>query len=48
MDIASMLDLVSMVKSLSNDTQIADYVFCDDGKSFWVRLSNGEEYTFTI
>ena len=48
MDIATMFDLVSMVKFLVCDNCIVDYVFGSDGKSFIVRLSNGEEYTFTV
>ena len=48
MDIATMFDLVSMVKFLTCENHIVDYVFCSDGKSFFVRLSNGEEYTFTV
>ena len=48
MDIATMYDLVSMVKFLTCENRIVDYVFDSDGKSFIVRLSNGEEYTFTV
>ena len=48
MDIATMFDLVSMVKFLTCENRIVDYVFDSDGKSFIVRLSNGEEYTFTV
>ena len=54
MNLASMFNLVEMITSLykrddhNNKGVIEDFCFCDDGKSIWVQLSNGEEYKFSV
>lgn len=54
MDIASMHELINMIQDLDQQTAegckrwIADWTFCEDGKSIWVQLSNGNEYHFSV
>ena len=49
MDIASIIDLVDMVKHLDKeDVRISDWVFHDDGKSIVVELTDGEFYKFSV
>ncbi len=49
MDIASMIDLVDMIKHLDEeDVRISDWVFTSDGKSIAVDLTNGESYRFSV
>ena len=54
MDIASMYDLINMVKDLNerddngNKPFVIDWVFQSDGRSIWVCLSNGNEYKFGV
>lgn len=49
MDIASMIDLVDMIKHLNKeDVRISDLVFTSDGKSIAVDLTNGESYRFSV
>ena len=49
MDIASMIDLVDMIKHLDEeDVRISDFVFTSDGKSIVVELTSGESYRFSV
>lgn len=49
MDIASMVNLVDMIKHLEEeDVRISDWVFASDGKSIVVDLTNGETYRFSV
>lgn len=49
MDIASMIDLVDMIKHLNKEgVRISDLVFTSDGKSIAVDLTNGESYRFSV
>lgn len=51
MNIASMFDLVRMLEDLdkrNENATVNDWVFCEDGKSIWVQLSNGNEYHFSV
>ena len=49
MDIASMVDLVDMIKRLDEGNErISDWVFISDGKSIVVELTSGESYRFSV
>ena len=59
MDLANMYELLNMVHDLKNmyDSEgkprahkvtIEDFCFDSNGKGFWVRLSNGKEYSFNV
>ena len=49
MDIASMIDLIDMIKRLKEeDVRISDFVFTSDGKSIVVELTSGEIYRFSV
>ena len=49
MNIASMIDLVDMIKHLEDeDVRISDFVFTSDGKSIAVELTSGESYRFSV
>ena len=49
MNIASMIDLVDMIKHLEDeDVRISDFVFTYDGKSIVVELTSGESYRFSV
>ena len=49
MDIASMIDLVDMIKHLEEeDVRIYDFVFTSDRKSIVVELTSGESYRFSV
>ena len=49
MNIASMIDLVDMIKHLEDeDVRISDFVFTSDGKSIFVELTSGESYRFSV
>ena len=54
MTIASMYDLITMVKDMGdrdnngNKPYVNDWVFNEDGRSIWILLSNGNEYTFSM
>ena len=54
MNIASMFELVRMLEDLDKRNEngskmtVNDWVFCEDGKSIWVQLSNGNEYHFSM
>ena len=49
MDIASMVDLIDMIKHLDEkDVRIYDWVFTSDGKSIVVDLTSGESYRFSV
>lgn len=49
MDIASMVDLIDMVKHLDEENErISDWVFTSDGKSIVVELTSGESYRFSV
>ena len=49
MDIASMVDLVDMIKHLDEENErISDQVFASDGKSIVIDLTSGESYRFSV
>lgn len=54
MDIANMYDLIKMISILDETTSngnnhyVEDWCFNSDGKSIWVHLSNGDEFTFSV
>lgn len=49
MDIASMVDLIDMIKHLDEENErISDWVFTSDGKSIVVDLTSGESYRFSV
>ena len=49
MDIASMVDLVDMIKRLDEENErISDWVFASDGKSIVIELTSGENYKFSV
>ena len=49
MDIASMVDLIDMIKHLDErNERISDWVFTSDGKSIVIDLTSGESYRFSI
>lgn len=49
MDIASMVDLIDMIKHLDEENErISDWVFISDGKSIVVDLTSGESYRFSV
>lgn len=49
MDIASMVDLIDMIKHLEKeDVRIFDFVFTSDGKCIIVELTSGESYKFSV
>lgn len=49
MDIASMVDLVDMIKHLDEENErISDWVFTSDGKSIVIDLTSGESYRFSV
>ena len=49
MDIASMVDLIDMIKHLDEGNErISDWVFPSDGKSIVIDLTSGESYRFSI
>ena len=49
MDIASMVDLIEMIKHLDEGNErISDWVFTSDGKSIVVDLTSGESYRFSV
>ena len=49
MDIASMVDLIDMIKHLDEGNErISDWVFTSDGKSIVVDLTSGESYRFSV
>lgn len=49
MDIASMVDLIDMIKHLDEGNErISDWVFAFDGKSIVIDLTSGESYRFSV
>ena len=49
MDIASMVDLIDMIKHLDEkDVRIYDWVFTSDGKCIVIELTSGESYIFSV
>ena len=49
MDIASMVDLIDMIKHLDEGNErISDWVFPSDGKSIVIDLTSGESYRFSV
>lgn len=49
MNIASMIDLVDMIKHLDEENErISDWVLTSDGKSIVVELTSGESYRFSV
>ena len=49
MDIASMVDLIDMIKHLDEaNERISDWVFPSDGKSIVIDLTSGESYRFSV
>lgn len=49
MNIASMIDIVDMIKHLDEENErISDWVFTSDGKSIVVELTSGESYRFSV
>ena len=49
MNIASMIDLVDMIKHLEDeDVRISDFVFTSDGKCIVIELTSGESYKFSV
>ena len=49
MDIASMVDLIDMIKHLDKENErISDWVFTSDGKSIVIDLTSGESYRFSV
>lgn len=49
MDIASMVDLIDMIKHLDEENErISDWVFPSDGKSIVIDLTSGESYRFSV
>ena len=49
MDIASMINLVDMIKRLEEeDVRISDWVFTSDGKCIVIELTSGESYRFSV
>ena len=49
MDIASMVDLIDMIKHLDEkDVRIYDWVFTSDGKCIVIELTSGESYKFSV
>ena len=49
MDIASMVDLIDMIKHLDEGNErISDWVFTSDGKSIVIDLTSGESYRFSV
>lgn len=59
MDIANMYELLNMIHNLDSclddegkphehKNTVEDFCFNQDGKSIWVRLSNGTEYRFNV
>ena len=59
MDIATMFELITMLYALDSTLDaegkprkgkntVEDFVFNGDGRSIWVKLSNGNEYRFKV
>ena len=49
MDIASMVDLIDMIKHLDEGNErIYDWVFTSDGKCIIIELTSGESYKFSV
>ena len=49
MDIASMVDLIDMIKHLDEGNErISDWVFTSDGKSIVIDITNGKSYRFSV
>lgn len=49
MDIASMVDLIDMIKHLDEENErISDWVFTSDRKSIVIDLTSGESYRFSV